>query len=239
MINSNFCKKILFCIVVLLATGIQPCQAGTDEDMIVSQDANLRAEPGIDSMITHVLLKGTRVIKKEKNRNWYRVYCPNIKQTGWINADLLQRAESLKNKEPAPVPYSKMIGFNSHLKSNKQPRPDHYIISPPAAALPPVAIAVIDLQQVIDKSKKGRAARRCFENLQKQNSGRDTARAEQDLLAPIIMEIRLLVEDYARANKLTHVLNKNSGALFHYDERFDITSEIIRLYDQQSPEKPW
>ena len=237
MINSNSYKKILFCLIVFLTAGIKPCPAGADQDMFLGQDANLRAEPRIDSMIVHVLLKGTKVIKKEENRNWFRIYCPAIKQTGWINAGLLQKAESLESKEPAPVPYSKIVAFNSPGKSNNPLQADHYIISPPAVTLPPVALAVINLQQVIEKSKKGRAARRCFENLQKQNPGQDTAPAEQNLLAPIIMEIHLLVEDYARANRLTHVLNKNSGVLFHYDERFDITSEIIKLYDQQSPEK--
>ncbi len=209
--------------------------------MVLRRDANLRTGPKIESRKIQALLKDTLVIKKEAAHGWYRVYCPTIKKTGWINSGLLRPVESAKKitptikKEPEPTPYNKKITVAAPQKSPEaiQAGPRH-VISPYHHKLPPLAIAIIDLQQVIEKSKKGRSARLKFEDIKRENSGLDPAQAEQELLAPIIMEIRLLVEIYARENNLTHVLNKNSGALFHYDERFDITGDIIRLYDRQN-----
>jgi hypothetical protein len=239
MIKSSFFQKILFCLLFLPAVGLLPGQAGAEQKMILRQDANLRTGPGTDSQVIQALLKDTMVIKKEAAQSWFKVYCPTIKQTGWINAGLLRAVKQTPKKEPEPTPYNKKVTIAAPQKSfTPLPRKAPNLISAADHKLPPISIAVIDLQQVIEKSRKGRAARQNFENLQKENSGQNSAQTEQQLLAPIIMEIHLLVEIYAQENKLTHVLNKNSGALFHYDERFDITRKIIQLYDRQYTEKP-
>lgn len=234
-----FYQKILFCLLLLLSGGLLPGQAGAAQKMILRQDANLRTGPGTDSQVIQALLKDTMVIKKEAAQSWFRVYCPTIKQTGWINAGLLRAAKQTVKEEPEPTPYNKKVTMSAPQKLfHPLPRKTPHLISAAHLKLPPVSIAIIDLQQVIEKSRKGRAARQNFENLQKVNSGQNLAQTEQQLLAPIIMEIHLVVEIYAKKNKLTHVLNKNSGALFHYDERFDITRKIIQLYDRQYAEKP-
>ncbi len=254
--DTKSVKQLLFHFVLFLTVGLCPWPAGAGQDMVLREDANLRLGPGIEFQVIKALRKGTRVVKTEAARGWFKIYWPAEKQLGWINAGLLRPAEPGKKaatpakKEPAPekgprpTPYSKILALASREnptvpeKSSLAPRQSLLGVEDASRQLPAISIAVIDLQQVIEKSKKGREAQQSFERMTRENAGLDLTKTEQELLTPIIMEIRLLVDDYAGKNGFTHVLNKNSGALFHYDEHFDITGTIIQLYDRRVSRQP-
>ena len=170
-------KIILFLILFpALIFNSWPAAAGEEMEMILLQDANLRTGPGTDSAIIQALLKDTPVIKKDAARGWFKVFCPDINKTGWINAGLLrkQKIAIKEKKEPVPTAYSKKITLTTPQKAAPLPRPpkSHPVrtISPARHKLPPISIAVIDLQQVIEKSRKGREAREYFKSYSSLNS---------------------------------------------------------------------
>ena len=95
------------------------------------------------------------------------------------------------------------------------------------------SIAVIDIQRVLNESGPGKAAKEKLTMLQqdKETTGRESI--EEQIISDVLLEIQFIVETYAQKHGYTHVLNKNSGALFYHEPFYDITSDIIKKYDQR------
>lgn len=106
------------------------------------------------------------------------------------------------------------------------------LFSSVAGRIQPV-IGIIDIQRVLNESKPGIAAKEKFDQLREINEQKSFEKIEEQIVAGIIVEIQTIVTSYAAQNGYTHILNKNSGAVFYYDDVFDITSDIINTYNQQ------
>ena len=94
-------------------------------------------------------------------------------------------------------------------------------------------IGVVDVQRVIEESKKGIEARKYFEGLFSLRSEEELARTQDELLEQIVQDIEYVIREYAEKEKFTYVTEKLEGGVVFSEERFDITDEIIRLYDQK------
>jgi len=106
--------------------------------------------------------------------------------------------------------------------------------SPTAQAFPKAIIGILDIQKVLNESKQGKAAKKRIEQTQGDSRNQNTAATEEQSVAGIIIEIQAVVESYARSHGYSHILNKNSGAIFYYEMMFDITDDIIQEYDRQT-----
>lgn len=94
-------------------------------------------------------------------------------------------------------------------------------------------IGVVDVQRVIEESKKGIEARKYFEGLFSLRSEEELARTQDELLEQIVLDIEYIIREYAEKEKFTYVTEKLEGGVVFSEERFNITDEIIRLYDQK------
>ncbi len=94
-------------------------------------------------------------------------------------------------------------------------------------------IGVVNVQRVIEESKKGIEARKYFEGLFSLRSEEELARTQDELLEQIVQDIEYVIREYAEKEKFTYVTEKLEGGVVFSEERFDITDEIIRLYDQK------
>lgn len=94
-------------------------------------------------------------------------------------------------------------------------------------------IGVVDVQRVIEESKKGIEARKYFEGLFSLRSEEELARTQDELLEQIVQDIEYIIREYAEKEKFTYVTEKLEGGVLFSEERFDITDEIIRLYNQK------
>ncbi len=94
-------------------------------------------------------------------------------------------------------------------------------------------IGVIDIQKVINESQRGKAAREKYEHLRLAGQRENIDLAEEELITNVIVEIQAIVETFAMQHGFTHILNKNSGAIFFNDKGYSITDDIIREYDRQ------
>jgi uncharacterized protein YgiM (DUF1202 family) len=99
---------------------------------------------------------------------------------------------------------------------------------------PKILIGIIDIQRVLNESMQGHAAKKRIEHLKSNNEDIYVdLTIEEQILSGIIVEIQAVVEAYARSHGYTHILNKNSGSVFYYDDLYDITDDIIEEYDHQ------
>ena len=94
-------------------------------------------------------------------------------------------------------------------------------------------IGVIDIQKVINNSARGKAARKKYEALRLAGQQDNIDLAEEELITNVIIEIQAIVETFALQHGFTHILNKNSGAVFYNQSSYNITDDIIREYDRQ------
>ncbi|MFQ5901603.1 MAG: OmpH family outer membrane protein [Thermodesulfobacteriota bacterium] len=94
-----------------------------------------------------------------------------------------------------------------------------------------IKIGVIDIQQVLDESQKGKEARRYYEGLTSLRSMEELARTEEELINQIMQDIEIIVEEYAKRNKFTHIIDNLEGGILYVDEAFVLTDKIIELYD--------
>ena len=94
-------------------------------------------------------------------------------------------------------------------------------------------IGVVNVQRVIEESKKGMEARKYFEGLFSLRSEEELAKTQDELLEQIVRDIEYIIREYAEKEKITYVTEKLEGGVIFSEERFDITDEIIRLYNQK------
>lgn len=102
-----------------------------------------------------------------------------------------------------------------------------------AQTFPKAIVGILDIQKVLNESKQGKAAKKRIERTQGDSRNQNTVSTEEQIVAGIIIEIQAVVESYARSHGYTHILNKNSGAIFYHETMFDITDDIIQEYDRQ------
>ncbi len=94
-------------------------------------------------------------------------------------------------------------------------------------------IGVVNVQRVIAESKKGIEARKYFEGLFSLRSEEELAKTQDELLEQVVLDIEYIIREYAEKEKFTYVTERLEGGVVFSEERFDITDEIIRLYDQK------
>ncbi len=224
-------QRVIFLFVLLLSLfGIsQPTLADeTNQQLVMKEDGHLRAKPDVKNKVTHLVRKGTQVVKKGQQPGWAHVFVPAIHSSGWIPNDLLNANSSIPTLPPQNLKKSLRETSSSQAKKTQTS------ILKKLTKQPTSSIAVLDVQKIIDNSLRGKKALLDFKKLSSEKSPEELARAEQEALTRIIMEIRMLVELYATEHHLTHIINKNSASLFFYAPRFDITDEILQLYDRQT-----
>ena len=173
---------------------------------IIIQDANMRTGPGTDFPIITALRQGTRIYRRQHQGQWVHVDVSGMGKTGWI--------------------HSSLVGTESST----------------AQAFPKAIVGILDIQKVLNESKQGKAAKKRIERTQGDSRNQNTVSTEEQIIAEIIeeqivagiiIEIQAVVESYARSHGYTHILNKNSGAIFYHETMFDITDDIIQEYDRQ------
>ncbi|MEA3546748.1 MAG: OmpH family outer membrane protein [Thermodesulfobacteriota bacterium] len=224
-------QRVIFLFVLLLSLfGISPptLTAETDQQLVLKEDGHLRARPDDTNKITHFIRKGTQVIRKGQQPGWAHVFVPAIHGSGWIPNDLLNAKSSIPTLPP------KNLKKSLRETSSSQPKKTQASNLKKLTKQPTSSIAVLDVQKIIDNSQRGKEAFLDFKKLSSKKNPEELARAEQEALTRIIMEIRMLVELYATEHHLTHIINKNSASLFLYDPRFDITDDILQIYDRQA-----
>ena len=97
----------------------------------------------------------------------------------------------------------------------------------------PVRIGVINLQRIIDDSYKGRDLKVYYKKLSQEKYPEELKRIDKKLIDEILSDIKIIVGKYARKHGITHVINQNVGSLFYSEDQFDITNDIIDLYDSE------
>ena len=240
MMTMSTTIRFLFSFLLLLWSGAAAAaapDAGGPGRAFISQDANLRVSPAETAVIIAPLLKGTPVLIQVRHKEWVRVEVPGLSRTGWVHAPLVsedaggngESAESAAGQAET----KKIIAAEERKIVRKKTAPEQPLPRP----LP--LIGVIDIQQVIDRSRRGMAAREKFEELRRAGQTGNLDQAEEEIISSVIVEIRSIVEKYAREKGFTHILNSNAGAVFYNDGSFNITDDIIREYDRQAaPPQP-
>ena len=95
-----------------------------------------------------------------------------------------------------------------------------------------VNVGTVDMQRVIEESKKGREARMFFEGLISLRSEEELTKTERKLISQIVSDIEVIVQEYAREHGITYIVDGISGGLVHSNKRLDITDSIIEIYDE-------
>jgi len=234
MMTMSTTIRFLFAFLLLLWSAA-PAAAGPDAGgpgrAFISRDANLRVSPAETAAIIAPLLKGTPVLIQVRHKEWVRVEVPGLSTTGWVHAPLVSENADSNNESAesaAGQAETKKVIAAEERKIRKKTATEQ----PSARPLP--LIGVIDVQQVIDRSQRGMAAREKFEELRRSGQTEQLDRAEEEIISGVIVEIRSIVEAYAREKGFTHILNSNAGAVFYNDDSFNITDDIIRAYDRQT-----
>lgn len=214
----------LFLLFILLQLPQDLLSADQAISGVITADANLRVNPSDTARIILPLQQDTKVLLGDNDNGWVKVDIPSLGQSGWVHGSLVRPvAESpvlQQNKKKIIEPDQQKISKTEPLKKK----------NPESSAQ---AIAVIDIQQVIDQSIRGREARDRFEQMRESGQAEQLAKIEKEMISHVITEIRSIVEQYAGEKGFTQVLNKNSGSIFYTDPRFDITEDIIREYDRR------
>ena len=94
-------------------------------------------------------------------------------------------------------------------------------------------IGVVDVQRVLDESKKGIEARNYIEGLYSLRSNEELIRTEQVLIEEIIKDIEYIVREYAENGGYTYITEKTEGGVVFNEDQFDVTQAIINLYDKK------
>jgi len=61
----------------------------------------------------------------------------------------------------------------------------------------------------------------------------DLAKRKKDLLEPILQKMGAIVQDLALSEGYTLILDKGDGAVLYFQPSLDLTSEVIKLYNQK------
>ena len=94
-------------------------------------------------------------------------------------------------------------------------------------------IGVVDVQRVLDESKKGIEARNYIEGLYSLRSNEELIRTEQALIEEIIKDIEYIIREYAKNGEYTYITEKIEGGVVFNEDQFDVTQAIINLYDKK------
>ncbi len=92
---------------------------------------------------------------------------------------------------------------------------------------------MVDLQRVLEESQKGIEARRYFAGLVSLRSEEELGDVELKLISQIMKDIDIIVEEYAKKEGFTYIKDKLEGGVIYNDESFDVTDEIIELYNRK------
>ena len=96
-----------------------------------------------------------------------------------------------------------------------------------------INIGVVDLQRVIDESRKGIEARRYFEGLISLRSEEELRMVEQQLNSEIVKEIEIVIKEYAEREGFIDIMEKLEGGIISNNKGFDVTNVIIEFYDRK------
>jgi Skp family chaperone for outer membrane proteins len=222
--------RFFIALILLLLSAAVPGTAPAAADSpaagaVIVEDANLRSSPAETSQIITPLRRDTKVLAKDRQKEWIKVEVPALSETGWVHKSLIKENQSLqlmqtKGKkiiEPGPQKTSK----TATRKAKPSERPMQLI-------------GVIDIQQVVNQSLRGRESRERFEEMRRAGQTEQIDRVEKEMISHLITEIQTIVEKYAMQKGFTQVLNMNSGTIFYNEASFDITNDIIREYDRQA-----
>ncbi|MBU0910124.1 MAG: OmpH family outer membrane protein [Proteobacteria bacterium] len=216
-------------ILLLLSTAVPGTGTAADDSpaagAIIVEDANLRISPTDTSKIITPLRKETKVLAKDRQKEWVKVEVPDLAKTGWVHKSLIKENQGL---QVAQTNEKKII------EPGPQKIPKKNIPKEKQADRPMQVIGVIDIQQVVNQSLRGRESRERFEEMRRAGQTEQINRVEKEMISHLIAEIQTIVEKYAVEKGFTHVLNMNSGSIFYNDSSFDITDDIIREYDRQA-----
>jgi len=223
---TRFCFSL---VLLLLSAGFTVAARAADDiqaaGAVIVEDANLRTSPAENAKIITPLRKETKVLAKDRYKEWVKVEVPGLAVSGWVHSSLLKENPAV---QLAPTDKKKTIEADqqkiTRKNSPKEKKPDR----------PMQSIGVIDIQQVVDQSLRGRQARERFEEMRRAGETERIDGVEKEMISHVITEIQTIVEKYAVDNGFTHVLNRNSGSIFYNDASFDITNDIIREYDRQA-----
>lgn len=200
---------------------------------------NVREGPGIDFPVIMKLGNGTKVIERLRQENWVAVKVSGWNQIGWIHATLLKREknddsndrtsskEDYANREVSRSPAAS-------IRSKATRELEKVDISPGSVSGKYLyaKIGVVDIQKIIFDSKMGKAARKYIEDLGSLKSEEDLARTKKKMKNQIIKDTEIIIEKYAIEKGFSLIIRKQA-VLFSVKVRFDITDDIIRIYDER------
>ncbi len=199
--------------------------------LIAKANVNLRKGPDTVYPVIATVSKGDEIIEKSRQGDWVKVELPGRSIVGWMFADLIE-LERTEHVSMSPDVSKTQV-------SGTPKKTDRPVVAAPAARAPQPAlmkIGVIDIQKIIDQSSKGRKMISYYSVLSKTKTKEELDKIDQQLINDILKDIKIIVEKYARQRGYTHVFNSNTGAVFYRDEQFDITDDIIDIYDKEYEE---
>jgi len=150
------------------------------------------------------------------------------------NQELQVRLES-KNKEYQDALVTKDREFHAFLESKIKELSEEWLqsIGSLSEEKSLVNVGTVDMQRVIEESKKGREARMFFEGLISLRSEEELTKTERKLISQIVKDIEVVVQQYAKDHGITYIVDGVSGGVVHSNRRLDITDNIIELYDEK------
>ncbi|MFQ5486440.1 MAG: OmpH family outer membrane protein [Desulfobacterales bacterium] len=200
---------------------------------------NVREGPGIDFPVIMKLGNGTKVIEKSRQENWVAVKVAGWNKIGWIHSTLLKREKIEDSNNSPSTKVDDTIREASRspavsVRSKATERPEKAAISPePVSGKYLYAkIGVVDIQKIIFDSKMGKAARKYIQDPKLLKSEEDLARTKKNLVNQIIKDAEVIINKYAIERGFSLIIRKQA-VLFSVKVRFDITDDIIRIYDEQ------
>ena len=231
-----------FILTLCLFLSIDAMDAVADSTLYVHVQGtlvNVREGPGTDFPVIMKLGNGTKVTEILRQESWVAVKVSGRDQIGWIHATLLKREKIEDSKDSI---------------SSKEDYTNREASRPPAASIRSKAtqklkkvdispgsisgkylyakIGVVDIQKIIFDCKMGKEARQYIKDLTSSKSEKDLARTKQKLINQIIQDTEVIVEKYAVEKGFSLIIRKQA-VLFSVDVRFDITDDIIRIYDER------
>lgn len=205
--------------------------------MVLTRDANIRQGPGMEYPIIEPALKGAEMIVKAIEGEWATVEVQATGGVGWVHTSMLSAVVEKKIKTIEPRSVKKIVKGNSGAEITDSANSRKIVEPPDSSSLPrsdtPVKLGIIDVQAVIEKSRKGMAVVNRYQNQPAAKFAENVPTEENDAVKDLRREIMTIVDNYANQHGFTHIVNKNAaGAVFSTD-RYDITSDIIAIYDAQ------
>lgn len=221
-------KKLIGLILITISLNCPAIAGECPQDSgNTLHDANLRQGPGLNHEVIMVLLKGSIIYPKNQQGQWLQVEAPQQNRMGWLH-------NSLVGSRTCPDHIITLHPLRLKAKKEKPPVQGSNDPAPTRSMIPSATrLAVIDIQQILNQSIQGQRARASFNAARTGANATATLAREEEIISRIVMEIRAVAELYAEKHKFSHILNKNSGAVFYTNPSHDITNAIIKAYDRQ------